>query len=103
MEDSELTPHILVNCSVNGVMVPKNFIQQDKIVLNISSSAASNLIMNNEHITFKARFDGKSVSIAVPMNAVLTIYAAENGEGMFFGSQEDSSEKKPKPGLKILD
>jgi stringent starvation protein B len=41
MEDSGLTPHILVDCSKADVVVPKPFIQQDKIVLNISSNATT--------------------------------------------------------------
>ena len=103
MEDSGLTPHILVNCTVNGVVVPKAFIQSDKIVLNICNGAANSLVMDNDMISFKARFSGKSMSVQVPITAVLTIYAGENGEGMFLGDTESPQDKDPKGGLKILD
>ncbi|SMN15391.1 Stringent starvation protein B [uncultured Candidatus Thioglobus sp.] len=102
MEDSGLTPHILVDCLKFGVVVPKPFIQQDKIVLNIGISAASALMINNESISFKARFDGKSQDIYVPTNAVLTIYAGENGKGMFFETESKKTTPK-KPNLTLLD
>jgi len=105
MEDSELTPHILVDCSKVGVIVPKPYIQQGKIVLNIASEATSALVISDESISFKARFDGKTQSINVPTNAVLTIYAGENGEGMFFEVETQSSDQnnEQKPGLTLLD
>ncbi|MDC9714572.1 MAG: ClpXP protease specificity-enhancing factor [Gammaproteobacteria bacterium] len=102
MEDSELTPHILVDCLKSGVDVPKSFIQQDKIVLNIGTGATSALVINNESISFKARFDGKSQDIYVPTNAVLTIYAGENGEGMFFETEAKKTAPK-RPNLTVLD
>ncbi len=79
MEDSGLTPHILVDCSKEGVIVPSPYIQQGKIVLNIASEATSALIISNETVSFKARFDGKTQTISVPTSAILTIYAGENG------------------------
>ena len=107
MEDSNLTAHILVDCQQEGVEVPSPYIQQGKIVLNISTEAAKDLIINNDMIQFKARFDGQSQTIRVPTLAVLTIYAAENGEGMFFEKQasdvDRTSEQSQKPNLTLLD
>ncbi len=103
MEDSELTPHILVNCSSSGVVVPGEFIQQNRIVLNIASSATHNLQIQNDAISFKARFSGQSVDIYVPTDAILSIYAGENGEGMFFETEDQDDEKPSKSGLTLLD
>ncbi len=105
MEDSELTPHILVDCSKENVIVPSPYIQQGKIVLNIASEATSNLLINNETVSFKARFDGKPQTISVPTSAILTIYAGENGEGMFFetGIEKPDQDKEQKPNLTLLD
>lgn len=105
MEDSGLTPHILVDCSKVGVIVPGPYIQQGKIVLNIANEATSALVINNETVSFKARFDGKSQTISVPTEAILTIYAGENGEGMFFEVETQSSDQnnEQKPGLTLLD
>ncbi len=105
MEDSNLTPHILVDCAQENVLVPKAFIQKDKIVLNISTSATNGLAIDNNNISFKARFNNKSQDVHVPINAVLSIYAGENGEGMFFetDSQEPSQDNNEKPNLTLLD
>ena len=104
MEDSDLTPYILVDCEKTGIVVPAGFAKEGKIILNISSSAVGSRSMTNEAISFKARFNGISEKINVPCGAVLTIYAQENGEGMFFDSNgAGSPDSKEKPGLTILD
>ena len=84
MEDVGHTPHILVNCAHNSVQLPKPYSEQDKVLLNIASSATSALILANEHVKFKARFDGKSYAVFIPIEAIESIYAIENGIGMAF-------------------
>ena len=103
IEDSGLTPHVLVNCEKKGTLVPEGLAKEGKIVLNISSSATVERAITNDSISFKARFNGKSQQIIVPCDAVLTIYAQENGEGMFFDKPETSSQEAKKPNLTILD
>ncbi len=105
MGDSGLTPHILVDCSKKGVVVPSPYIQQGRIVLNIANESTSALVISNETVSFKARFDGKSHSISVPTDAILTIYAGENGEGMFFetDTQKTDQNNEQKPNLTLLD
>jgi stringent starvation protein B len=104
MEDSNLTPCILVDCEKTGVVVPKGLAKDGKIMLNISSSAAGARSMTNDAISFKARFNGISEKINVPCGAVLTIYAQENGKGMFFdGNSEGLPDAKESPALTILD
>ena len=104
IEDSNLTPHILVDCEKTGVVVPEDLIKEGKIVLNISSSATENRLITNDSISFKARFSGRSQKVVIPCEAVLTIYAQENGEGMFFDNKlEASGDGDNKPNLTILD
>ena len=104
IEDSNLTPHILVDCKKTGVIVPKGFTKEGKIVLNVSSSATENRLITNDSISFKARFSGKSQKVIIPCEAVLTIYAQENGEGMFFDNKfETEGNENDKPSLTILD
>jgi len=105
MEDSQLTPHILVDCSKSDVIVPQTYIQHGQIVLNISNEATSKLVINNKSISFSARFNGKSQTINVPTSAVLTIYAGENGEGMFFEKEDEDAQQDPdqNPNLTLLD
>ena len=104
IEDSSFTPHILVNSEKAGVSIPDGFASKGKIVLNIDSSATEGRVITNESISFKARFNGKSEKIIVPCNAVLSIYAKENGEGMFFDNKEGLlNQKNQEPNLTILD
>ena len=104
IEDSSLTPHILVSCEKRGVVVPKGLAKKEKIVLNISSSATENRLITNSFISFKTRFSGKSQKVIVPCDAVLTIYAQESGEGMFFDSKlETEANENDKPSLTVLD
>jgi Stringent starvation protein B len=76
--DNGFTPHIAVRVD-NGTRVPRQFVRNDEIVLNISFEATSQLQMGNEWIEFSARFSGKSHKIEVQVTNVLAIYARENG------------------------
>jgi len=87
--DNGLTPHVLVDAEIEGVDVPLHVIKKGKVVLNIASGATEHLLLDNETICFKARFSGKPYSIHVPMEAVIAIYARENGQGMMF-AQDDN-------------
>ena len=103
--ENDLTPHLLVNALAEGVIVPTQFIKDGQIVLNISPSAAQNIELGNDWVLFNARFSGQAMNIEVPVNAVLAIYARENGQGIFFPEEDGSpepegSEKKIKPAIK---
>ena len=103
IEDSGLTPHVLVNCEKNGTLVPEGLAKEGKIIFNISLSATIGRTITNDSISFKARFNGKSQQVVVPCDAVLTIYTQENGEGMFFDKPKKHSKEAKKPNLTILD
>ncbi|HTH62024.1 MAG TPA: ClpXP protease specificity-enhancing factor [Paraburkholderia sp.] len=81
--DNGYTPHIAVRVD-SRTRVPRQFVRDGEIVLNISFEATSQLQMGNELIEFHARFSGKSHKIQVPVANVLAIYARENGQGMAF-------------------
>jgi stringent starvation protein B len=81
--DNGYTPHIAVRVD-QQTRVPRQFVHNDEIVLNISFEATSQLQMGNEWIEFSARFSGKSHKIEVQVANVLAIYARENGQGMAF-------------------
>ena len=89
--DNELTPYIVVNASVFGVLVPQEFVKDNQIVLNIAPHSVAQYMATNEKIEFNARFSGVPQHIVVPMSAVEAIYACENGVGMGF---EDEPEYK---------
>lgn len=88
--DNGFTPYVAVRVD-DGVQVPREFVKNGEIVLNISSDATSALKLTNEFIEFKARFAGVARDIVVPMDHVLAIYARENGQGMAFPQQEPNA------------
>jgi stringent starvation protein B len=80
--DNGMTPHVLVDATQPGVRVPAHTVKEGKVVLNIAERAVAKLEMDNESIRFTARFGGVSHPVAVPISAVLAIYARETGQGM---------------------
>ena len=87
--DNDMTPYLLVNDDHPDVVVPKEFVEDGKIVLNISHSAVQSLVLGNEDITFSARFSGKPMQVFVPIENASALYAKENGQGMIFSVSED--------------
>src|SRR4051812_7602217 len=81
--DNGFTPYIAVFVDEH-VQVPKEYVKNNEIVLNVGFEATSALKLGNETIEFKARFGGSSREIAVPIDHVIAIYARENGQGMAF-------------------
>lgn len=116
--DNNCTPYILVDINFPNVKVPDGFAEDGQIVLNLSPSAVKHLLMDNEAISFEARFAGVVQRPYVPIIAVKAIYAKENGYGMFFEhdplleSNNNGGDDKPpspetpsprkKPSLKIV-
>lgn len=82
--DNQLTPHLVVNVSLPGVMVPMEFARDGQIVLNIAQRAVGGLELADDCVRFNARFGGVPRQVYVPMAAVLAIYARENGAGTMF-------------------
>lgn len=81
--DQGLTPYLTVSVDAT-TRVPREFVKDDQIVLNVGMEATHQLQMGNEEITFQARFGGRSFPVVVPIGRVAAIYARENGEGMAF-------------------
>lgn len=107
--DNRLTPHLLVDAEHGDAIVPQQFIEDGKIVLNIRPQAIQGLSLGNEKIHFHARFSGNPMHIIVPVAAVLAIYAKENGKGMLFDQEDNDSDEPPpvkkppsKPHLRVI-
>jgi len=111
--DNQCTPYVLVNTLHEGVQVPVDFIKDDRIVLNIAPDAIRDLLIDNEWISFSARFAGKAMDVFIPILAVQAIYGKENNEGMFFpeedappplddGPDETGPTSKGRPSLKVV-
>lgn len=93
--DNGFTPYLLVNAENDYAMIPRDFVEDGKIVLNINPSAISDLQLGNDYIMFNARFSGKAMEVSVPVVAVLAIYARENGQGMMFDENNNSLPPTP--------
>ena len=95
--DNGLTPYVAVAVD-ETVQVPREYVKNNEIVLNISFDATSSLKLSNDFIEFKARFAGSSREIMVPIARVIAIYARENGQGMSFPmGASGSAETDEKP------
>ncbi|MBI4740735.1 MAG: ClpXP protease specificity-enhancing factor [Betaproteobacteria bacterium] len=81
--DNGFTPYIAVTVDAR-TRVPREFVRDGQIVLNVGYDASSNLTIGNDQITFKARFGGVARDLLVPIDNVAAIYARENGAGMVF-------------------
>jgi len=81
--DNGFTPYVAVQVD-ESVRVPREFVKDGEIVLNISFDATSSLKLGNDFIEFKARFAGTARDIMIPVARVIAIYARENGQGMAF-------------------
>ena len=81
--DQGFTPYLAVKVDAT-TRVPREFVKDGEIVLNVGLEATHQLLIGNEEITFQARFGGRAFPVVVPMERVSAIYASENGEGMAF-------------------
>ena len=112
---NECTPYITVNAFFAEVEVPQDYVRDGIIILNISPQAIENLTLGDAAVSFEGRFGGIPSMVYVPLGAVMSIYAKENGKGMVFEMEADvppttdpaspSSKlgsKSSKPELKIV-
>ncbi len=119
--DQGFTPYLSVKVDAT-TRVPREFVKDGEIVLNVGIEATHQLMMGNEEITFQARFNGKAFPVVVPINRVAAIYARDNGEGMAFevteataeasagempgavplAAESDDAKTPPKPGRPVL-
>lgn len=93
--DNGFTPHIAVSVDAN-TRVPREFVRDGQIVLNLGPDATNKLQIGNDFVEFQARFGGVARELSVPVSQVTAIYARENGAGMAFelDSEESFSEEE---------
>lgn len=104
--DQGYTPYLTVIVS-DHTRVPREYVNDGQIVLNLSPEATHQLVMGNELITFSARFNGVAQGLSIPIDNVAAIYARENGQGMAFevaprraegakGAGQSTTDKSPR-------
>lgn len=95
--DEGLTPYLAVRVDAH-TQVPREFVRDGQIVLNISPTATHQLQLGNDEIKFQTRFNGVAYPVVVPVKAVMAIYARENGQGMAFDISAEETEDAAKVG-----
>ena len=112
--DNDCTPYIVFMAEYPGVQVPQDFVRDGQITLNIAPTAVRDLQLANDVVSFNARFGGVPTDIVGPVDAVMAIFAKENGQGMGFevemppeppegGPDDDQDSPPPKrPSLKVV-
>lgn len=100
--DSDCTPYIAVDAHYPGVEVPQEFVTDGQIVLNIAPRAVSEFEMNDDYLQLSTRFGGIPIDIHIPLQAIIGIYAHENGRGMVFEPEEPQDDPTPPKGPKVV-
>ena len=97
--DNGWTPHLLIAADAEGVVVPRDHVKDDRIVLNVSARAVRGFACSDEAVSFDSRFGGRAFHVVVPLEAVLAVYARESGAGLAFqGSNVAGSFPSPETG-----
>jgi stringent starvation protein B len=104
--DNGFTPYISVEVDAR-TRVPREFVRDGQIVLNIGPEASNKLEIGNDFIEFQARFGGVARQLSIPVGQVTAIYARENGAGMAFEIEgganategEAAAEEVPEPSV----
>lgn len=89
--DSQCTPILVINAHYPNCKIPQDFVEGGEIVFNVSPVAIRDFKIANDIVTFKASFSGVIHFVSAPINAILAIYAEENGEGIFFDPEDMES------------
>ena len=104
--DNGFTPYLAVTVDERTI-VPPGYARNGEIVLNASVAATNQLRLDNDFVSFQARFNGRAHDIVVPITNISAIYARENGHGMAFevskspaavGPGESGARPAPSPG-----
>ena len=110
MTANNQTPHLVVDAGNSAAEVPRAYVRDGRITLNVSWQATQGLKLGNEWIEFSARFGGVAQHVRVPVSSVLGIYARETGQGMLFQDEGESpppaadsgSSTGPRPKLRVI-
>jgi stringent starvation protein B len=90
--DNGMTPHLMVDAEHPSAVVPMEFAEDGRIVLNVAPQAVHGFHIGNDLIRFSARFGGRPFAVELAPQAVLGLFARENGQGMLFPEEEPAEE-----------
>lgn len=114
--DNDCTPYLVIAADFPGVEVPRQFVRDGQITLNVAPTAVRELQLDNRWIEFSARFGGVPTLVRAPMSAIMAIFAKENGQGMGFdveaptdpppdpngGGDDKGGDTPKKPSLRVV-
>lgn len=86
--DSGCTPILVIDATNTQCKIPVDYAEGGEIVFNISPAAVRSFQITNQLVDFSASFSGVGHYISAPVNAILALYAEENGEGLFLDAEE---------------
>ena len=89
LTDCDLTPYVLVNAEMDGLQIPREYVEDGQIIFNIAPESVRDLSLTNGVVSFDARFSGLVQTVIIPVRAVDAIYASENGRGMVFDEDDE--------------
>lgn len=89
------TPHLVIDCGIEGVQAPAERTKDGKLVLNISAAATRNLDLGNITVDVDCRFGGEPIHIRAPVGAIVAVYSRESGMGMAFEAEDGAAEAVP--------
>ncbi len=94
--DNSHTPYLAVEVD-DRTHVPREYVKEGEIVLNVSPMATQGLMIGNDYIRFEARFGGVARQLSIPVDNISAIYARETGHGMAFDVVKGVGEPAPEP------
>ena len=65
MTANNQTPHLVVDAAIAGAEIPKSYVREGRITLNVSWQATQGLKLGNDWIEFNARFGGVPQQVRV--------------------------------------
>jgi stringent starvation protein B len=87
--ESGFTPYLVVDATVDHIEIPTEHVRDGQIVLNMAPQAIRDPVFHKSYLSFRTQFSGVTHYIYIPMIAVLSVYAKENGEGKMFDISEE--------------
>jgi len=82
--ENDFTPYILADTSSSTVSVPREYTHNGRIILNIHPRSIDGLIVDEDGVSFMARFNGVSRPVVLPADSVLALYSRETNQGAAF-------------------
>lgn len=97
VNDNSLTPHVLVDATVEGVSVPEAAVSDGRIVLNVSPEAVPDLEVSDVGMSFTARFSGRTFPVFLPADSIAAVFCKEAGLGMALPPELATPPSDPTP------